>query len=74
MIDSKFLEITNEATTIRRVFRGLEEHVKFRKLASFFRASDPIASLYEMEVILANEDADVDRVRRMDVKLLSLLR
>lgn len=74
MIDAKFPEIENESVTIKWVIRGLANHVHFSQLASFWRASGPPSSLSQLESILAHEEAEMDRARRVDGQLQALLK
>lgn len=74
MIDAKFPGIAVEKGTIKWVVRGLSNHMQYSQLASSWRASGHPASLSELEAILANEEADMDRNRRMDGQLQALLK
>lgn len=74
MIDEKFPEIANESITTKWVIRGLANHAQFSQLVTSWRASGPPSSLSELEAILSNEEAEIDRARRVDGQLQALLR
>lgn len=74
MIDAKYPEITDEKITIKWVVRGLSNHIQYSPLASSWRASDPPASLSELEAILASEEAEMERNRRLDGQMQALLK
>lgn len=73
MVDTQFPDIESEATTIKWFIRGLDIHTQYNQLVSSWRASGPPDTLSEFESILSNEEAELDRTRRMDNQLQSLL-
>lgn len=69
MIDAKFSDISDEKVTIKWVARGLSNDIQYRQLERSRKASVPPASLSDIRAILANEEVEVERSRRMDDQL-----
>lgn len=74
MMDAMFPDIEKEATTIQLVVRELTNHHNYSQIERSGRASVPPATLSELEAILANEEAEIERAKRMDGQLQSLLK
>lgn len=74
MMEAKFPGVEREASTIKWVVCGHAKHQSYNQLASSWRASGPLATLFELEAIFANEEAEVEQAKCMDDQLQSLLK
>lgn len=61
MIETKFPQIEDESTSIKWIVRGIVSHHHYNQLACAWSAAGPPSQISELEAIMSNEEAEVDR-------------
>lgn len=73
MLEAQFPGVEEEETSIKRIM-GIATHQHYGQLASAWRAAGPPTTISELEAIMSNEEAEVDRQKKMDRQMQNMLK
>lgn len=74
MIEAKFPGIDDETSSIKWIVRVIAAHHHYGQLACAWRAAGPPTTISEIEAIMSNDKAEVDRQKKIESQLQTLMK
>lgn len=74
IIEAQLPGVEEEATSIKWIIRGIATHQHYDQLESAWRDTGSPSSISELEAIMLNEKAEVDRQKKMDKQMQNMLK